>query len=69
MTSLLLVTEDSGFATAAEALSTAGLIITRVHAEEAVALARQDLADVLAIDTDSTVEARTLIAALSLITR
>jgi hypothetical protein len=69
MTSLLLVTEDSGFATAAEALSTAGLIITRVHAEEAVALARQHLADILAIDTDSTVEARALIAALSLITR
>jgi CheY-like chemotaxis protein len=69
MTSLLLITEDNGFATAAEALSGAELTVTRVRAEEAVALARHELPDVLAIDTDSIVEARPLIAALSLVTR
>jgi hypothetical protein len=69
MISLLLVTEDIGFATAAEALSRADLTVTRAHAEEAIALARQDLPDVLAIDTDSIAEAKSLIAALSLVTR
>jgi hypothetical protein len=68
MTSLLLVTEDNGFATAAEALSSADLTVTRVLAEEAVAVARQDLPDVLAVDTDSIVEAKPLIATLSLVT-
>ena len=66
MASLLLVTEDHGFATAAEALSNADLTVTRAHAEEAVAVARHDLPDVLAIDTDSIVEAKPLIATLSL---
>ena len=69
MASLLLVTEDNGFATAAEALSSADLTVTRAHAEEAVAVARHDLPDVLAIDTDSIVEAKPLIATLSLVTR
>ena len=69
MASLLLVTEDHGFAAAAEALSNADLTVTRAHAEEAVALARQDLPDVLAIDTDSVIEAKPLIATLSLVTR
>jgi CheY-like chemotaxis protein len=69
MASLLLVTEDHGFATAAEALSNADLTVTRAHAEEAVAVARHDLPDVLAIDTDSIVEAKPLIATLSLVTR
>ena len=69
MASLLLVTEDHGFATAAEALSSADLTVTRAHAEEAVAVARHDLPDVLAIDTDSIVEAKPLIATLSLVTR
>ena len=69
MASLLLVTEDNGFATAAEALSNADLTVTRAHAEEAVAVARHDLPDVLAIDTDSIVEAKPLIATLSLVTR
>jgi hypothetical protein len=69
MASLLLVTDDDGFATAAEALSGADLMVRRAQAEEAVALARQDLPDVLAIDTDSIVEARPLIATLSLVTR
>lgn len=68
MASLLLVTEDHGFATAA-ALSNADLTVTRAHAEEAVAVARHDLPDVLAIDTDSIVEAKPLIATLSLVTR
>ena len=69
MASLLLVTEDNGFATAAEALASADLTVTRAHAEEAVAVARHDLPDVLAIDTDSIVEAKPLIATLSLVTR
>jgi hypothetical protein len=69
MASLLLICEDDGFATAAEAMSSADLIVRRAHAEEAVALARQDVPDVLAIDTDSIVEARSLIATLSLVTQ
>src|ERR1700682_5320506 len=69
MASLLLVTEDNGFATAAEALSSADLTVTRALAEEAVAVARHDLPDMLAIDTDSIVEAKPLIATLSLVTR
>jgi hypothetical protein len=69
MASLLLVTEDNGFATAVEALSSADLTVTRALAEEAVAVARHDLPDVLAVDTDSIVEAKPLIATLSLVTR
>src|SRR5258708_37814032 len=69
MASILLVTEDNGFATAVEAVSSADLAVTRAHAEEAVAVARHDLPDVLAIDTDSIVEAKPLIATLSLVTR
>jgi hypothetical protein len=69
MASLLLITEDDVFATAAEALSSAELTVTRAHVEEAVVLARQDLPDILAIDTDSIVEAKPLIATLSLVTR
>jgi CheY-like chemotaxis protein len=69
MTSLLLITEDNAFAAAAEALSGAELIVTRAQAEEAVALARQRLPDLVAIDTDSIVEARPLIGALLLVTR
>ena len=69
MASLLLVTEDDVFATAAEALSSADLTVTRAHVEEVVALARHDLPDILAIDGDSIVEAKPLIATLSLVTR
>jgi hypothetical protein len=69
MISLLLVTEDPGFAAAAAALSGADLTVTCAHIEEAVALARHDCPDVLAIDTDSVVEAKPLIATLSLVTR
>jgi hypothetical protein len=69
MASLLLITEDNAFAAAAAALSHADLTVTRAQAEEAVALARRDLPDVLAIDADSIVEAKSLIATLSLVTR
>jgi hypothetical protein len=69
MASLLLVTEDNDFATAAAALSSADVTLTRARAEEAVALAKHDLPDILAIDTDSIVEAKPLIATLSLVTR
>jgi CheY-like chemotaxis protein len=69
MASLLLVTEDNGFAAAAEALSGADLTVTRASVEEAVALATHDRPDILAIDTDSIVEAKPLIATLSLVTR
>ena len=69
MASLLLVTEDDVFATAAEALSSADLTVKRAHGEEAVALAKHDRPDVLAIDTDSVVEANSLITTLSLVTQ
>jgi hypothetical protein len=69
MASLLLVTEDTCFAAAAEALSSADLTVTRARAEETVALARHDLPEIIAIDTDSIVEAKPLIATLSLVTR
>jgi chemotaxis response regulator CheB len=69
MASLLLVTEDHGFSAVAEALSGADLVVTRAHTEEAVALARHDPPDILAIDTDSIPEAKSLITTLSLFTR
>jgi chemotaxis response regulator CheB len=69
MASLLLVTEDAAFAIAVEALSTSDLTVTHAHAEEAIAVARRDLPDVFAIDTDSVVEAGPLITTLSLVTR
>jgi ActR/RegA family two-component response regulator len=69
MASLLLVTEDPGFATAAAALSTSDLTVTHAHAEEAIAIARQGVPDIFAVDTDSVAEAGPLITTLSLITR
>jgi hypothetical protein len=69
MASLLLVTEDPAFALAAEAISSSDLTITHAHAEEVIAIARRDLPDILAVDTDSVAEAETLITTLSLITR
>jgi chemotaxis response regulator CheB len=69
MASLLLVTEDRGFATAAEALAGPDLTVSHAHAEEAVAMARQELPDVVAIDTDSVVEAGILISTLTIVTR
>jgi urease alpha subunit len=67
--SLLLITEDDCFAAAAHALSNADLRVTRGQPEEAVALARRDVPDIIALDTDSIAEAKFLIATLSLITR
>jgi hypothetical protein len=69
MTSLLLVTEDPGFAAAAGALSSSDLTVTHAHAEEAIAIVQRSLPDVFAIDTDSVVEAGPLITTLSLVTR
>ena len=69
MASLLLLTEDPVFAVAAAAFSTLELTVTLAHAEEAIAIARRGLPDVLAVDTDSVVEAGILITTLSLITR
>ena len=69
MASLLLLTEDPVFAVAAAALSRPDLTVTHAHAEEAIAIARRDRPDVLAVDTDSVEEAGTLITALSLLTR
>ena len=69
MASLLLVTDDPCFAAAAEALSHPELTIARAQPEEAVALARREPPDILAIDTDSVAEAKPLIATLSLVTR
>jgi CheY-like chemotaxis protein len=69
MASLLLITEDDVFATTAEALSSADLTVKRAHGEEAVALAKHDRPDILAIDTDSVAEAKPLITTLSLVTQ
>jgi hypothetical protein len=69
MASLLLVTEDPGFAAAAAALSTSDLTVTHAHAEEVIALARRGVPDVFAVDTDSVAEAPALITTLSLVTR
>lgn len=68
MVLLVLVTEDDAFAAAAAALASANLTVTRAHLEEAVAVAKRDCPDVLAVDTDSIREARPLIGALSLVT-
>ncbi|HEY4985943.1 MAG TPA: hypothetical protein VII39_04925 [Bradyrhizobium sp.] len=69
MASLLLVTEDRGFATAAQALAGADLTVSHAHAEEAVAMARQEAPDVVVIDADSVVEAGILISTLTVVTR
>ena len=69
MASLLLVTDDACFAAAAAALSNAELTVTRAQPEEVVALARRELPDILAIDTDSIAEAKSLITTLSLVSR
>lgn len=69
MAGLLVITEDDAFALAIQALSSAELAVTRVHVEEAVAAARHDQPDILAIDTDSIRDAQSLIGALSLLTR
>ncbi len=52
MTGLVVITEDDAFALAIQALTCAELAVTCVHVEEAVAAARHDRPDVLAVDTD-----------------
>jgi CheY-like chemotaxis protein len=69
MASLLLVTEDRGFAAAVEALAGAELTVSLAHAEEAVAMVRQQPPDVVAVDADSVVEAAMLISTLTVVTR
>ncbi len=69
MTTLVVVTKDDGFGTAAQALAGAALTVTRADVEDAVAVARRDHPDVIAIDADSIPDAKSLIAALSLVAR
>src|SRR5947207_11005656 len=69
MASLLLITEDDSFAVAADALADTELKVMRALPEEAVALARHDLPDIVAIDTDSVTDAKPLVATLALVTR
>ena len=76
MTALVVVTEDDAFATAIRALAGADLSVigtelsvTCVHAEEAIASARHDRPDLVAVDTDSVRDSRSLIGALSLLTQ
>jgi hypothetical protein len=68
MATLLLVSEDEAFASAAGALADSELTLTRVSIEDAVAAVRRDHPDIVAIDADSLRDARSLIGALSLIT-
>jgi hypothetical protein len=76
MTALVVVTEDDAFAAAIRALAGADLSVTGaelsvtcVHTEEAIASARHDRPDLVAVDTDSIRDSRSLIGALSLLTR
>jgi len=69
MTGLVVITEDDAFALAIQALTCAELAVTCVHVEEAVAAARHDHPDVLAVDTDSIRDSQSLIGALSLLTQ
>jgi hypothetical protein len=69
MAALLVVTKDDGFAAAAHALAGAELTVTRADVEDAVAVVRQDHPDIIAIDADSIHDAKSLIGALSLLTR
>jgi len=68
MAEIVLITEDDAFATAASALASDTLVLRRVNAEDAVAIARSDRPDVLAVDVDSVHHARSLISAISLTT-
>ena len=66
MAEIVLITEDDAFATAASALADGALALRRVNAEDAVAVARGERPDILAVDVDSVHHARSLISALSL---
>ena len=69
MAGLVVVTEDDAFAAAVQALANAGLAVSRVHVEEALAAVHHDRPDILAVDTDSVRDSQSLIGALSLLTR
>jgi CheY-like chemotaxis protein len=69
MAALVVVTEDDAFAGAIKALACAELSVACVHLEEAVAAIRHDHPDILAVDIDSIRDSRSLIGALSLLTR
>ena len=69
MTGLVVITEDDAFALAIKALACPGLAVTSVHVEEAVAAARHDHHDILAVDTDSVRDSQSLNGALSLLTQ
>src|SRR3954466_11148310 len=69
MVEIVLITEDDAFATAASALASDRLALRRVNAEDAIAAARSDRTDVLAVEVDSVHHARSLITAISLATR
>jgi CheY-like chemotaxis protein len=69
MTTLVVVTEDDAFAAAIQALAGADLTVTCVHVEEAIASARHDRPDLVAVDTDSIRDSQSLIGALSLLTQ
>jgi hypothetical protein len=76
MTGIVVVTEDDAFAAAIQALAGAELSVTGaelsvtcVHVEEAIASARHDRPDIVAIDADSVRDSQSLIGALSLLTQ
>jgi hypothetical protein len=69
MTALVVVTEDDAFAAAIQALAGGDLSIACVHVEEAIASARHDHPDIVAVDTDSIRDSQSLIGALSLLSR
>jgi len=69
MAGLVVVTEDDAFAAAIQALANAGLAVSRVHVEEALAAVHHERPDIVAVDTDSVRDSQSLIGALSLLTR
>ena len=69
MAGLVVVTEDDAFAAAIQALANAGLAVSRVHVEEALAAVHHERPDIVAVDTDSVRDSQSLIGALALLTR
>ena len=69
MAGLVVVTEDDAFAAAIQALANAGLAVSCVHVEEALAAVHHERPDIVAVDTDSVRDSQSLIGALSLLTR
>ena len=68
MIALVVVTEDDAFAAAIQTIAGADFSVTCVHVEEAIASARHDRPDFIAVDTDSIRDSQSLISALSLLT-